>query len=80
MRELDGRHAPDGDDGVADAPAEHARDARQSRYEVAHDAARTARALEYRQRVEAEYAAYNANHAMPCHAMPCHASGQPCPS
>jgi hypothetical protein len=66
MRELHGRHARDRDDQGADAPRRHARDAHQPRHEAVHDAAaRTAYALEYRQRVEAECAAYNGRHTRP---------------
>jgi hypothetical protein len=67
MRELHGRHARDGHDSGVDAPAAHDRDAvRHPRYEPVPDAAtRTARALEYRQRVDAKYAADRARLAGP---------------
>jgi hypothetical protein len=66
MRDLGDEHSPDGDDSGADAVPEHGDDARQPRYEVVNDAAaRKARALEYRQQVEARYAAYDAGNARP---------------
>jgi hypothetical protein len=66
MRELHDRHAGDGPDAGVDAPARHARDAHQPRREEPFDAAaRLAYTLEYRQRVDAVYAAYDAKHARP---------------
>jgi hypothetical protein len=66
MRELGGQHALDGDDSGVDAVPVQARDAGRARYEVVSDAAaRMASAVEYRQRVEAAYAAYDAADARP---------------
>jgi hypothetical protein len=64
MRELGGQDAPDGGDNGADGVPGPADDARQPRYEVVRDAAaREASALEYRQRVAARDAAYEAGDA-----------------
>jgi hypothetical protein len=66
MREFDSQHAADRDDSGADAHPGHASGERQARYEGGRDAeARRASALEYRQRVDAVYAAYSATHAPP---------------
>jgi hypothetical protein len=66
MRELGDPDGPDENDSNPDALPEHADNTRQPRYETVPDAAtRRASALEYRQRVEAEYAAYNAKDAQP---------------
>ena len=74
MRELDDRYARDGTGTAADAPGRHVRDSHQPRREEAFDAAaRLACALEYRQRVDAVYAAYEAKHAKPQDARPDHA-------
>jgi hypothetical protein len=66
MRELGDQHALDGDDSGADAARGHDRDVGQPRYEAVPDAAaQRASALEYRQRVAAAYAAYDAARARP---------------
>jgi hypothetical protein len=66
MREFDGRHAPDAGDNGMDVSPENADDVREPAYEVAHDtAARRANALDYRQRVAAEYAEYDARQGDP---------------
>jgi hypothetical protein len=66
MREFDSQHAADRDDSGADAHPGRASGERQARYEGGRDPeARRAGALEYRQRVDAVYAAYSATHAPP---------------
>jgi hypothetical protein len=66
MREFDSQHAADRDDSGVDAHPGYASHQRQARHDGGRDAeARTASALEYRQRVDAVYAAYDSTHAQP---------------
>jgi hypothetical protein len=66
MREFDSQHAADRDDSGADAHPGHDSGERQAGCDGGRDAeARRASALEYRQRVDAVYAAYSATHAPP---------------